>query len=99
MVQSGSLGVAPVLWEVFDGLDIIVDDGMLFDAGADDSVAGLGEDIDQRLDGGLLNEPGRGFWVGSLVRGIGHVGKGPWSCVGFTRGEGGRDRGVAGEWR
>ena len=62
MVQSGSLGVAPVLREVFDGVDLVVDDGVLFDAGSYDTVAGNGEYFDQRLDGGLVNEPGRGFW-------------------------------------
>lgn len=73
MVQSGSLGIAPVLGEVVDGLDIVVDDGMLVDAGSHDSVAGLGEDIDQRLDGGLVHDPGGGLWVRCFVGRLGHV--------------------------
>ena len=46
MVESRSLGVAPVLWQVIDGVDIVVDDGMLVDAWADDSVILIDEDFD-----------------------------------------------------
>jgi hypothetical protein len=81
LVEPWSLGVAPVLGEVIAGVEFVVDDGMLVDAGANDAIIFFDKDFDQRVDSRLRNKPN-----GGGGRGL---------HFGFRIGEGGIDRGVA----